>query len=109
MLCLLMYYKNCTNKTIYGGKERNKMQKNTPNKRKNIRLKEYDYSTPGYYFVTICTQNRKEVLSKIINSNKENVGAGPVSARKCKINIHRKNNRKNVFEFRKRIFKYKIT
>ena len=70
MLCLLMYYKNCTNKTIYGGKERNKMQKNTPNKRKNIRLKEYDYSTPGYYFVTICTQNRKEVLSKIINSNK---------------------------------------
>lgn len=85
------------------------MQKNTPNKRKKIRLKEYDYSTPGYYFVTICTQNRKEILSKIINSNKEIVGVDPVSARKCKINIYRKNNRKNVFEFRKRTFKYKIT
>ena len=34
-------------------------------KRKNIRLKEYDYSTPGVYFVTICTQNRKHLLSKI--------------------------------------------
>ena len=77
--------------------------------RKSIRLKYYNYSSEVAYFITICTQNRKEILSKIINSNKENVGAGPVSARKCKINIHRKNNRKNVFEFRKRIFKYKIT
>lgn len=88
------------------------MQKNTPKKRKQIRLKEYDYSTPGYYFVTICTQNRKETLSKIlINSKNEHysVGAGPVSARICKINIYRKNNRRNVFKFRKRIFKYKIT
>ena len=68
-------------KQYMGGKERNKMQKNTPNKRKKIRLKEYDYSTPGYYFVTICTQNRKEILSKIINSNKENVGAGPTIPR----------------------------
>lgn len=82
------------------------MQKNTHKKRKQLRLKEYDYSTSGYYFITICTQSRKEILSKIINSNKENVGAGPVSARKCKINIHGKNNRKNVFKFRKRIFKY---
>ena len=40
-------------------------------KRKNIRLKEYDYSTPGVYFVTICTQNRKHLLSKI-----HTVGAG---------------------------------
>ena len=28
-------------------------------KRKNIRLKNYDYSLPGTYFVTICTQARK--------------------------------------------------
>ncbi len=27
--------------------------------RKNIRLKAYDYSTPGAYFITICTENRK--------------------------------------------------
>ncbi len=28
-------------------------------KRKPTRLKGYDYSTPGAYFVTICTQNRE--------------------------------------------------
>ncbi|MBR5252857.1 MAG: transposase, partial [Clostridia bacterium] len=28
--------------------------------RKSTRLKEYDYSSPGAYFVTICTENRKE-------------------------------------------------
>ena len=26
--------------------------------RKSPRLKEYDYSSPGYYFVTICTQDK---------------------------------------------------
>ena len=34
-------------------------------KRKQIRLPEYDYSTPGAYFVTICTQNRRCILSDI--------------------------------------------
>jgi len=33
--------------------------------RKNIRLKYYDYSLEGYYFITICTKNRKEILGKI--------------------------------------------
>lgn len=33
--------------------------------RKNIRLKEYDYSKQGYYFITICTKNRENILSKI--------------------------------------------
>jgi len=35
-------------------------------KRKNIRLKEYDYSTPGVYFVTICTQHRRCILSRVV-------------------------------------------
>ncbi len=35
-------------------------------KRKPIRLKDYDYSTPGAYFITICTKDRKELLSQII-------------------------------------------
>jgi len=35
-------------------------------KRKSTRLKDYDYSTPGAYFVTICTQNRKCILSDIV-------------------------------------------
>ena len=33
--------------------------------RKNIRLKYYDYSLEGYYFITICTKDRKEILGKI--------------------------------------------
>ena len=36
--------------------------------RKSIRLKNYDYSSNGYYFVTICTQNREKLFG-------ENVGA----------------------------------
>ncbi|PIS15037.1 hypothetical protein COT63_02080 [Candidatus Shapirobacteria bacterium CG09_land_8_20_14_0_10_38_17] len=35
--------------------------------RKRIRLKEYDYSLPGYYFVTICTQNRQYLFGNIVN------------------------------------------
>ncbi len=34
--------------------------------RKHSRLKEYDYSTAGAYFVTICTQDKKCVLSHIV-------------------------------------------
>ena len=34
-------------------------------KRKDIRLKKYDYSKVGYYFITICTKNRECILSKI--------------------------------------------
>lgn len=35
-------------------------------KRKPTRLKEYDYSLPGAYFVTICTHNKKHLLSNIV-------------------------------------------
>ena len=35
-------------------------------KRKHPRLATYDYSTPGAYFITICTQNRRCLLSKIV-------------------------------------------
>ena len=34
-------------------------------KRKHPRLARYDYSTAGAYFITICTQNRKCLLSYI--------------------------------------------
>ena len=33
-------------------------------KRKHPRLDNYDYSTAGAYFVTICTQNRRCILSR---------------------------------------------
>ena len=31
-------------------------------RRKHIRITDYDYSTPGAYFITICTANREEIL-----------------------------------------------
>ena len=34
-------------------------------KRKISRLKNYNYNTPGSYFITICTENKKEILSAI--------------------------------------------
>ena len=39
---------------------------NTFLKRKSPRLKNYDYSTPGAYFITICTKDRKCVLGNIV-------------------------------------------
>ena len=35
--------------------------------RKRTRLREYDYSKPGFYYVTICTHNRIELFGEIIN------------------------------------------
>ena len=35
-------------------------------KRKHPRLAHYDYSTAGAYFITICTHNRKCLLSNIV-------------------------------------------
>ncbi len=34
-------------------------------RRKSIRLKGYDYSTPGYYFVTICTHDKRCLFGEI--------------------------------------------
>ena len=31
-------------------------------KRKEIRIKDYDYSTPGAYFITVCISDRKPIL-----------------------------------------------
>lgn len=33
--------------------------------RKHPRLKNYDYSTVGFYFVTVCTQGKKPILGRI--------------------------------------------
>lgn len=35
--------------------------KNLPN-RKRLRLPDYDYTQNGYYFVTLCTQNRQKLF-----------------------------------------------
>ncbi len=35
-------------------------------KRKDLRLKQYDYSSAGAYFITICVKDRKQILSDIV-------------------------------------------
>ena len=47
-------------------KDRRKNMERNIKKRKSIRLKDYDYSDNGCYFITICTKNRKNILSEII-------------------------------------------
>jgi REP element-mobilizing transposase RayT len=37
--------------------------------RKTIRLQEYDYSFPGWYYVTICTHEKNNLFGKIKNGN----------------------------------------
>ena len=39
--------------------------------RRSIRLKGYDYSQEGLYFVTICVQNRECLFGKIVNGEAE--------------------------------------
>ena len=42
------------------------------NKRKNHRLKNYDYSNSGYYYITICTKKMKCLLCTIDASTEKN-------------------------------------
>jgi len=39
--------------------------------RKSIRLKGYDYSTTGAYFVTICTAQRENRFGKVVQGKVE--------------------------------------
>ena len=43
-------------------------EKNLP-KRKPTRLKNFDYSSRGAYFVTICVRDRMQILSEIVRSD----------------------------------------
>jgi len=44
--------------------------------RRSIRLKGYDYSKAGAYFVSICTQNRQCVFGEIVDDRMVLNGAG---------------------------------
>ncbi len=35
-------------------------------KRKPVRLKDYDYSSSGVYFITVCSKDRKPIFSRIV-------------------------------------------
>ena len=49
------------------------MENNLP-KRKHPRLDNYDYSSCGAYFITICAHNREPILSEIVISNSSSLG-----------------------------------
>ena len=38
-------------------------------KRKHIRIEDYDYSTPGAYFITVCTANREKIFWKSVGAD----------------------------------------
>ncbi len=44
------------------------MKENLQPKRKALRLKNYDYSSPGAYFITMCTHNRACILSSLVGA-----------------------------------------
>ncbi len=54
------------------------------NKRKKMRLQEYDYNQDGAYFITICTRNRECFLSRIVGTG---VPDGPCAASRFTQNL----------------------
>jgi len=44
---------------------------NNQHHRRSIRLKEYDYTQNGAYYVTICTDNKKYLLGNVVNDKME--------------------------------------
>lgn len=38
-------------------------------KRKSIRIADYDHSTPGAYFVTVCTANREKIFWNVVGAD----------------------------------------
>ena len=50
--------------------------------RKHIRLKGYDYSQPGEYFVTICTKGQKHLFGEVVNGEM-NVNSIGETAMEC--------------------------
>ena len=63
------------------------MKENLPI-RKKLRLNYYDYSKEGLYFITICIQNRIEILGNIVDKHIKLTEEGIV-AEKCIRNIYK--------------------
>ena len=53
-------------------------------RRKSTRLRDFDYNTTGAYFITICTENRRKILSQIVGGDvpdaPQNVGGDVLDA-----------------------------
>ena len=53
--------------------------------RKSIRLKGYDYSAGGAYFITICTLNRERLFGEIVSNGRGTKFCAPTDAGKIAI------------------------
>ena len=62
------------------------MQEKILPERKHLRHKEYDYSENGYYFVTICSKDMKQIFCRIVDDG-VTVGRGLAPAEKVKAKI----------------------
>ncbi len=54
--------------------------------RRSIRLKNYDYSQPAAYFITICTHNRECIFGEIVDGKMVLIAFGEI-AKQCWIEI----------------------
>ena len=50
----------------------------TEHHRRSMRLRSFDYSTPGAYFVTVCTHKRECILGKLVDGKMELYKSGRV-------------------------------
>jgi len=56
----------------------------TLSNRKVIRLRGYDYSQAGYYFITICVDGKRNLLGKIVHDHLNDDMHSPVGAATCR-------------------------
>ena len=62
------------------------MKQNIVHNHHSIRLKEYDYSQPGAYFITLCTKNRECLFGEIKSSKMQSNEYGQI-AEQCWMEI----------------------
>ena len=48
-------------------------------RRRSFRLQDYDYGQPGFYYITICTEDRKAMLGNVVNGEMCLNNAGSVA------------------------------
>ncbi len=56
------------------------------------RLNNWDYSNPGYYFITICTYNKNNFFGKIIDNKMELSEIGKITKNELLKTISLRNN-----------------
>ncbi|MDE3179809.1 MAG: transposase [Acidobacteriota bacterium] len=57
--------------------------------RRSIRLQGYDYSQPGFYYLTICVEGKRPILGRIDERGIELSNAGKIALREWKLLLNR--------------------